>query len=94
MTTKFIRQQGDTDTFRYPHPQVVGMDEVAEDMGPQGICGECGHYALRHSRLGCRYHELDTEKVPPCQCRGMQWGGARYYMDPAHGPIRTAGRGE
>ena len=87
--TKFIRD------FRYPHPRVDGdgMDEVAEDMGPGGICEDCGHQALRHSRSECRYHELDPQKIDRCSCRGMLWRDTRYYMDPAHGVLYPANRG-
>lgn len=93
--TGWVKSSGDGgDQWRSPHQRAENIDIVAEEIGPAGICEDCGHFACRHSQLRCRFHELDPKKYKPCPCRGMQWSGERsgerYYMDPAHGPIRPA----
>lgn len=75
------------DDLRSPHLRVEGMNAIADDMGPGGICGDCGHFAERHSRLECLYPRPADN---PCNCQGMLWGETRYVMDPSYGPLRPA----
>lgn len=88
--TGWVRATGAGDAFRSPYPLAERMDEVGAEMGPGGICESCHHAAHRHSRLQCRFHELDPQKYQPCPCSGMLWKGERLFMDPAQGPLRPA----
>lgn len=41
--------------------------------GPGAFCDECGHFAARHDPNGCSWPDH------PCPCKGMLWGGYRWY---------------
>ena len=60
--------------------------------GPGAICEDCGHFAGRHAGLGCLFppeSRFPPHRGQPCPCRGMQWGGLRFEMDPRTGAIRS-----
>lgn len=56
-----------------------------QDMGPGGICSDCGHFAYRHHGMQCHFPPDDGEQ--PCTCEGMLWQGQRLQMDCRSGPI-------
>lgn len=47
-------------------------------MGPGGICEDCGHFADRHIDRACDF----PREAGPCNCKGMKWRGQRLKMGP------------
>ena len=61
-----------------------GAAEISlANIGPGGICEDCGHFATRHLEGKCYFppeSRLGVNKYKPCACAGMLWEGQRVDM--------------
>lgn len=72
-----------------PTDEPTFTEAVAElrDVGPGGICEDCGHFACRHDGARCHFPRPAGNA---CNCGGMLWQGHRLAMNCQAGPVAAA----
>jgi hypothetical protein len=68
-------------------PALTDMQTALADLwdaGPGAICGDCGHFAGRHTGMGCPGMDGGGCRT---HCKGMLWQGHRFEMNGMAGPV-------